>query len=83
MVDNRVGLVNMGPTALRATATEEALARGASIAEAAALAAEGTDPSEGLTATPEYRKHLARVVTQARPHDGARLTPRVSAEPCF
>jgi aerobic carbon-monoxide dehydrogenase medium subunit len=64
VVDDRVGLVNMGATPLRATATEEALARGASIEEAAALAAEGTDPSEDLTATREYRRHLARVLTR-------------------
>ena len=64
VVDDRVGLVNMGATPLRATATEEALARGASIEEAAALAAEGTDPSEDLTATREYRRHLARVLTK-------------------
>ena len=64
VVDGRVGLVNMGATPLRATATEEALARGASIEEAAALAAEGTDPSEDLTATREYRRHLARVLTR-------------------
>jgi carbon-monoxide dehydrogenase medium subunit len=64
VVDNRVGLVNMGATPLRATATEEALAAGASIADAAALAAEGTDPSEDLTATREYRRHLARVLTK-------------------
>jgi len=64
VVDNRVGLVNMCATPLRATATEEALAAGASIADAAALAAEGTDPSEDLTATREYRRHLARVLTE-------------------
>jgi carbon-monoxide dehydrogenase medium subunit len=63
VVDDRVGLVNMGPTALRATATEEALAGGASIEEAAALADQGTDPSADLTATREYRRHLARVLT--------------------
>ncbi len=64
VVDDRVGLVNMGPTPLRAAATEAALAAGASIEDAAALAAEGTDPSADLTATREYRRHLARVLTR-------------------
>lgn len=63
-VDGRVGLVNMGPTPLRASATEAALADGASIADAAALAAEGTEPTADLTATAEYRRHLARVLTR-------------------
>jgi carbon-monoxide dehydrogenase medium subunit len=64
VVDGRVGLVNMGATPLRATATEEALAGGASIADAAALADQGTDPQSDLTATREYRRHLARVLTR-------------------
>ena len=54
----------MGSTPLRATATEAALAGGASIADAAALAAEGTDPSPTSTPTREYRRHLARVLTK-------------------
>ncbi len=62
VVDGRVGLVNMGPTPLRASATEAALAEGASIADAAALADQGTDPTGDLTATKEYRRHLARVL---------------------
>jgi carbon-monoxide dehydrogenase medium subunit len=64
VVDGRVGLVNMGPTALRATATEQALASGASIADAAALAAEGTEPPTDLAGSAEYRRHLARVLTR-------------------
>ena len=40
----RVALANMAGTVVRATATEEALARGVSIAEAAALADQGTSP---------------------------------------
>jgi carbon-monoxide dehydrogenase medium subunit len=63
-VDGRVGLVNMGATPLRATATEAALADGASIEDAAALAAEGTEPSSDLAGTAEYRRHLARVLTR-------------------
>ncbi len=64
VVDGRVGLVNMGPTPLRATQTEAALARGASIEEAAALADEGTEPSSDLAATEQYRQHLVRVLTR-------------------
>jgi carbon-monoxide dehydrogenase medium subunit len=60
----RVALVNMGPTPVRATATEEALAGGASIADAAARAAEGTDPSADLNASVEYRRHLATVLVR-------------------
>jgi aerobic carbon-monoxide dehydrogenase medium subunit len=64
VVDGRVGLVNMGSTPLRASATEAALADGASITDAAALADQATDPQSDVTATPEYRRHLARVLTE-------------------
>jgi aerobic carbon-monoxide dehydrogenase medium subunit len=64
VVDGRVGLVNMGQTPLRATATEEALAGGASIEDAAQLADQGTDPPEDLAGTKEYRRHLVRVLTR-------------------
>jgi aerobic carbon-monoxide dehydrogenase medium subunit len=62
--DARVALVNMGSTPLRAVAVEEALAGGASMAEAAERAAEGTEPSGDINATPEYREHLARVLVR-------------------
>jgi carbon-monoxide dehydrogenase medium subunit len=58
----RVALVNMATTPIRATAVEEALAGGASVADAAAQAAVGTEPATDLNATPEYREHLARVL---------------------
>jgi carbon-monoxide dehydrogenase medium subunit len=64
--DVRVGLTNMGSTPLRASATEAAL-RGKgvdAIASAAEQAAEGTDPPGDLNATPEYKRHLARVLTR-------------------
>ena len=64
VVDGRVGLVNMGSTSLRASATEAALASGASIADAAALADQDTDPPGDLAATPAYRRHLVRVLTR-------------------
>jgi carbon-monoxide dehydrogenase medium subunit len=64
VVDGRVGLVNMGATPLRAAATEAALAGGASIADAAALADQDTEPPSDLAATPDYRRHLARLLTR-------------------
>ena len=59
-----VALTNMGGTPLRAATVEEALAGGSSTADAAAHAAEGTDPSSDTTATAEFRQHLARVLTR-------------------
>ncbi|HLE99892.1 MAG TPA: xanthine dehydrogenase family protein subunit M [Gaiellaceae bacterium] len=59
-----IGLTNMGGTPLRATAAEEALAGGASISDAAALAAEGTDPPSDTAASAEFRRHLATVLTR-------------------
>jgi carbon-monoxide dehydrogenase medium subunit len=64
--DVRVAFTNMGSTPIRATATEEAL-RGKGvdgIAAAAEQAAEGTDPPGDLNATPDYKRHLARVLTR-------------------
>jgi aerobic carbon-monoxide dehydrogenase medium subunit len=60
----RVALVNMGRRPLRATAVEEALASGASPTDAAARAADGTEPPDDLNATPEFRAHLARVLVR-------------------
>lgn len=71
VVGNSVGLINMGGTPLRATATEEALASGASVADAAALAAEGASPVDEPHATAEYRSHLARVLTARALHQAA------------
>jgi carbon-monoxide dehydrogenase medium subunit len=53
----------MGPTVLRATGVEEALSGGSGAAEAAARADEGTSPGNDVTATSDYRRHLARVLT--------------------
>jgi aerobic carbon-monoxide dehydrogenase medium subunit len=66
--DVRIGLTNMGSTPLRASAAEEALRGGGldadAIARAAEQAAEGTDPPGDLNATPDYKRHLARVLTR-------------------
>ncbi|HLH66995.1 MAG TPA: xanthine dehydrogenase family protein subunit M [Solirubrobacteraceae bacterium] len=66
--DVRVALTNMGPVPLRAPGVEEAL-RGRplsaeSIAAAAELAAEGTNPPADLNASADYKRHLARVLTR-------------------
>jgi carbon-monoxide dehydrogenase medium subunit len=54
----------MGSTPLRARAVEAALRAGASPADAAAVADEGTEPPGDLNASPEYRRHLARVLVR-------------------
>ena len=59
-----VALVNMGSVPLRATAVEQALRGGASAADAAEHAAEGTEPPADLNAGTEYREHLARVLVR-------------------
>jgi carbon-monoxide dehydrogenase medium subunit len=68
ITEARIGLTNMGPTPLRATATEQALA-GAdatpeAVAAAAEHAAEGTSPSSDLNAQADYRQHLVQVLTR-------------------
>ncbi|MGH9211952.1 MAG: FAD binding domain-containing protein [Acidimicrobiales bacterium] len=59
-----VGLVNMGATPLRASGVEAALGGGATAADAAVRADEGTDPPEDLNASPDYRRHLSRVLAR-------------------
>jgi carbon-monoxide dehydrogenase medium subunit len=60
----KVALINVGPTPLRATATENALAAGSSAADAAALAAQGTSPGSDIHASKEFRQHLTRVLVR-------------------
>ena len=62
----RIGLTHMGSTPLRARGVEQALAggSGATIATAAASAAEGTSPPSDLNASADYRAHLAQVLTR-------------------
>ncbi|BCB91872.1 FAD binding domain-containing protein [Phytohabitans suffuscus] len=59
----RVALANVAATPWRATGVEGALRDGATPAEAAALAADGTDPPDDVHGPAAYRRHLARVVT--------------------
>jgi carbon-monoxide dehydrogenase medium subunit len=68
IAEARIALTNMGPTPLRASATEAALV-GADVSmeavtAAAALAADGTEPSSDLNAQADYRQHLAQVLTR-------------------
>ena len=60
----RIGLTNVASTPIRAVAVEQALASGASPEEAAEHASDGLNPSADLRADPEYKKHLARVLTR-------------------
>ena len=66
--DVRIGLTHMASTPLRASAAEEALRGGPldaeRIAAAAEQAAEGTNPGGDLNASPDYKRHLARVLTR-------------------
>jgi len=59
-----VALANMGSTVLRAAATEAALSSGAGAVDAAAHADEGAEPAADVTASAEFRRHLARVLTK-------------------
>ncbi|WP_068921275.1 FAD binding domain-containing protein [Planobispora rosea] len=79
IAEARIGLTNMGSTPLRARAAEEALrglstAHGDSgvtipgrvhdpVRDACGQAAEGASPPSDLHARPDYRAHLARVLT--------------------
>jgi carbon-monoxide dehydrogenase medium subunit len=65
-IDGRVqvGLTSMGPTPLRARSVEDALAAGASPADAAAHAADDAIPPADASASSEYRAHLARVLVR-------------------
>ncbi|MDA8080124.1 MAG: xanthine dehydrogenase family protein subunit M [Actinomycetota bacterium] len=60
----RISLINMGPTPLRATAVEAALADGASIEVASGRASDGLDPPSDLNASSDYRRHLAEVLVK-------------------
>jgi aerobic carbon-monoxide dehydrogenase medium subunit len=64
----RVGLTNMGPTAARATAVEQALAGAAATGEAIGSASQhapdGTDAPSDLSGQTDYRNQLAIVLTR-------------------
>jgi carbon-monoxide dehydrogenase medium subunit len=68
IAEARVGLGNMGPAPVRATAVEAALvgqpATAEAVREAAARAADGTSPGSDLNGDADYRRHLATVLTR-------------------
>ena len=67
VAEARIGLTNMGTVPVRATAAEQAAqgreASPAALQEAAGHAAEGTQPPGDLHGAPDYRRHLAQVLT--------------------
>jgi carbon-monoxide dehydrogenase medium subunit len=75
--DARVAFTHMGSTPIRATAMEQALKGQPKTAEAirraADVAAEGTDPPGDLNATPDYKRHLARVLARRAVEQAAGL----------
>jgi len=67
VAEARVGLTNMGSVPIRAASVEAAAAGAQTSPEAlraaAASAADGTQPPADLHGAPDYRRHLARVLT--------------------
>ena len=67
VAEARIGLTNMGTTPVRAAAAESAAVGGQAsrdaLLAAAARADEGTSPPGDLHGAPDYRRHLARVLT--------------------
>jgi aerobic carbon-monoxide dehydrogenase medium subunit len=67
VAEARIGLTNMGPVPVRATAAEAAAAGAEAsrdaLRSAATHADEGTEPPSDLHGAPDYRRHLARVLT--------------------
>ncbi|MBM9463656.1 xanthine dehydrogenase family protein subunit M [Aeromicrobium sp. YIM 150415] len=68
IAEARVGLTNMDVTPVRARAVEEALvglpATDEAVRQAAAIAADGTNPPTDLNGDADYRRHLAAVLTR-------------------
>jgi aerobic carbon-monoxide dehydrogenase medium subunit len=60
----RIGITNAAPTPVRASGVEQALASGASPAEASKQATQGLDPAADLRGSAEYKLNLAQVLTQ-------------------
>jgi carbon-monoxide dehydrogenase medium subunit len=65
----RVGLTNMGPVPMRASAFEQALSSGTSLGEAAPAVIEGTNPVSDPFATAEYRTELAKILARRAVED--------------
>jgi carbon-monoxide dehydrogenase medium subunit len=60
----RIGITNAAPTPVRARSVEQALASGASPADASRQAVQGIEPAADLRGSVEYKTHLAQVLTQ-------------------
>ncbi len=67
-----VALVNMGSTPILAASVSAALAKGASVADAADLASAEASPQDDLNATSEYRVHLAKVLVRRALEDASK-----------
>jgi carbon-monoxide dehydrogenase medium subunit len=67
IAEARIGLTNMGPVPIRASAAEAAVAGAAAdpraLREAAARADQESSPPSDLHGAADYRRHLARVLT--------------------
>jgi carbon-monoxide dehydrogenase medium subunit len=67
VAEARIGLTNMGSVPVRASAAEAAVAGAPAtrdaLRQAAERADEGTEPPGDLHGAPDYRRHLARVLT--------------------
>ncbi|MDA8322739.1 MAG: FAD binding domain-containing protein [Actinomycetota bacterium] len=67
VAEARIGLTNMGSVPVRASAAEAAAAgveaTAAALTAAARSASDGTQPPSDLHGAPDYRRHLARVLT--------------------
>jgi carbon-monoxide dehydrogenase medium subunit len=77
IAEARIGLTNMGPVPIRASATEAAVAGAAAepgaVREAAARADEESSPPSDLHGAADYRRHLARVLTARALATAARI----------
>jgi carbon-monoxide dehydrogenase medium subunit len=67
VAEARIGLTNMGSVPIRASATEAAAAGAeasrSALSAAATSTADGTEPPADLHGAPDYRRHLAQVLT--------------------
>ena len=64
IVERVAGVAAMAPEAYAGAALVFVASLDVAFCEAAALAAEGTEPGEDIHADREYRQHLARVLTE-------------------
>ena len=78
IAEARVALTNMGPTPVRASGVEAALAGAAdlgTVRSAAARAGEATSPPSDIHGSAEYRRHLAGVLAARAVASAAGCSP--------